>query len=160
MANTHDITIVKAIPPPDHRIILLQSRIVHWHVHAILATEQAPSPQHPFNFFFVASPWFHTNTPRYRPPSDVIFVPDIHSISCLLLPPPPPPNEPPPLTSPTPCSIGVPVVSYPCTHSRVGMCLRQLVRSRCIHVQSLTDAHCLRIPPLPRCVHVHRGQSR
>ena len=32
---------------------------------------------HPFNFFFVASLWFHTNTPRYRPPSDVVFVPDI-----------------------------------------------------------------------------------
>jgi hypothetical protein len=43
MATTTDITIVKAIPPPDHRIISLQSRIVHWwHVHAILATEQAP----------------------------------------------------------------------------------------------------------------------
>jgi hypothetical protein len=80
MANTNDITIVRAIPPPDHRIISLQSRIVHWHVHAILAADQAltprPSPQHPFNFF-VASSWFHTNTPRYRPPSDVIFVPDI-----------------------------------------------------------------------------------
>ena len=33
--------------------------------------------RHPFNLFFVASSWFHTNTPRYRPPSDVIFVPDI-----------------------------------------------------------------------------------
>jgi hypothetical protein len=44
VANTTDITIVKAVPPPDHRIISLQSRIVHWHVHAILASEQAPPP--------------------------------------------------------------------------------------------------------------------
>jgi hypothetical protein len=75
--------------------------------------------------------------------------PGFISISCLLLPPPPPPpNEPPPSTSPTPCSIGVPIVSYP-THGRVGDVLPPLVRSRCIHIQSLTDAHCLRIPPLP-----------
>jgi hypothetical protein len=75
MANTTDITIVKAIPPFDHRIISFQSRIVHWHVHAICSRT---APPHNIHLTFSSLlRWFHTNAPRYRSPLDVIFVTDI-----------------------------------------------------------------------------------
>lgn len=77
-----------------------------------------------------------SNTPRYRPPLDVLFVPDIQA---LFRYPAPTlnglnPERNPPSTSPTPCSIGVPVALYP----------RTLVELGC--VTATLDAHTHTIP--------------
>jgi len=127
----------------------------------ILATKQAPT--HPYNIHLTFSSLLRHGSIRILldivlPQMSYLFPTSRSYFDILLVSPTPPSNEPPP--SSTPCSIGVPIMSYPHTQSRVGMCYRHWYGLDAYTHSPLRTHTASVYHHCRRCVHVHHGESR